>query len=141
MIVAILPNSVPLLDFSTIKGSSNINYSTIDEKANQAISYYRLKMVDLDGTFNYSKIISINKEVNNTFVNVQNPAIEGAFILRTNAELKDMNIVNTIGNTVGYTIQNIGVGEYKIQLKQPVSGVYILVLPFANQTSSKVLVP
>lgn len=41
-----------------VEGSSNEAYSFIDKNiANSAIAYYRLKMVDLDGTYNFSKTI------------------------------------------------------------------------------------
>jgi hypothetical protein len=46
----------------SLKGAGNsareINYSFIDASPNIGINYYRLKQVDLDGLFEYSKIVS-----------------------------------------------------------------------------------
>lgn len=56
----------PALGFETIAsvkgaGSSSrpITYQTIDPNTNTEYTYYRLKQVDLDGTFTYSSIIAI----------------------------------------------------------------------------------
>ena len=42
----------------TAKGTAS-SYQTIDEKPNYGINYYRLKMVDNDGSFTYSKTIAV----------------------------------------------------------------------------------
>ncbi len=39
---------------------TNQSYALLDEKPLQGIGYYRLKMVDLDDTFEYSKVVSIS---------------------------------------------------------------------------------
>lgn len=50
------------------------NYSTIDLNPFKSITYYRLKQVDLDGKFSYSKILS-NSITNNSSINIYpNPA-------------------------------------------------------------------
>ncbi len=43
-------------------GNSNqvLNYSTLDEKPYNGISYYRLKQTDFNGQFKYSNIVSVN---------------------------------------------------------------------------------
>jgi Secretion system C-terminal sorting domain len=58
---------------ATIKSNVNQtsylqNYSFVDENAVEAINYYRLKMVDNDGTFKYSNIISLENELNKSIV-------------------------------------------------------------------------
>lgn len=58
--------------------SSNINYQFIDEYPKQTINYYRLKQVDYDGLFEYSKIIaiqSINKNNYRFFISKNKQAI------------------------------------------------------------------
>ena len=57
------------IDFETltyVKGAGNstarLNYSTLDENPFNGISYYRLKQVDLDQTFSYSQIQSVEFE-------------------------------------------------------------------------------
>ncbi len=46
------------------------NYSFIDEHVLKNISYYRLKIVDIDGTYEYSPICSVTNEDLNTFDNI-----------------------------------------------------------------------
>jgi hypothetical protein len=50
--------------FNQVKGAGNslskLNYSIIDEKPYNGISYYRLKQVDFNGAFSYSKIESVD---------------------------------------------------------------------------------
>ena len=41
------------------KGQANA-YQNIDEKPSYGVNYYRLKMVDTDGTFTYSKTVSVD---------------------------------------------------------------------------------
>ena len=44
------------------KGSANVesNYSLTDELPENGINYYRLKMIDKDGTFSYSKVVNVS---------------------------------------------------------------------------------
>jgi hypothetical protein len=55
-----------IINTLTAKGNSstNNNYKTIDHDAfkNNNTIYYRLKMIDMDGSFQYSNIISLNKD-------------------------------------------------------------------------------
>ena len=62
------------IDFETltyVKGAGNstarLNYSTLDENPFNGISYYRLKQVDLDQTFTYSQIQSVEFEKGKDF--------------------------------------------------------------------------
>lgn len=56
-----------------VKGTTNQssylqNYEFEDAEAISAINYYRLKMVDLDGSYKYSNIISLQNDVNKSIV-------------------------------------------------------------------------
>lgn len=42
-----------------ITKGSNANYEIIDEKPTNGINYYRLKMIDKDGKYTYSKIVNV----------------------------------------------------------------------------------
>lgn len=55
--------------------NSQLDYSAIDENPLNGISYYRLKQVDLDKSFSYSQIISVDylKEKNIRFLVYPNP--------------------------------------------------------------------
>ena len=57
-------------------GNSNsvLSYSFSDQQPLKGMNFYRLKQVDLDGTFNYSKIVSIKFDKNATVILSPNPA-------------------------------------------------------------------
>ena len=40
--------------------ANNITYSFVDEKATPSVTYYRLKQLDNDGKFAYSKVVTVN---------------------------------------------------------------------------------
>lgn len=52
-------------------------YKLTDVNPNGGVNYYRLKIIDLDGTFRYSQVVSINfNSIQfNTFKIVENPVI------------------------------------------------------------------
>jgi hypothetical protein len=107
--------------------------------------YYRLKMIDIDGEFNYSQIISLDENgsnsINYTLVssfvndNLLNVIINSK--KKTNASFI---LYNTAGNIV-LTENNIGIttgyNENRINISKLSSGVYILKIHLEND--SKIL--
>jgi hypothetical protein len=67
--------AVGLIEASLINREKNTYYFE-DKHPNHGISYYRLKQVDLDGQFRYSKIIPIAFEPSNDFIIYPNPVSE-----------------------------------------------------------------
>jgi hypothetical protein len=63
-----------------LKGAGNslteLSYFVVDEKPNVGVNYYRLKQVDFDGKFTYSKVISadFNGKVNDEVTIYPNPS-------------------------------------------------------------------
>jgi hypothetical protein len=53
-------------------------YSFIDKTLNTKESYYRLKMVDIDGKYAYSNIVSVLNEMSNEIIIPINPTQEGS---------------------------------------------------------------
>ena len=66
------------------KGGNSSQYAFTDALAKKGINYYRLKMIDKDGTFDYSKIISVN---------VKNAAASVVDIVTANAQNSKVNMV------------------------------------------------
>jgi uncharacterized repeat protein (TIGR03803 family) len=88
------------------------------------VNYYRLKMVDQDDTFSYSRIAA-TKIYGDVIAIYPNPATE---TVRVNesllAVIKSLKIVNTAGITV-YQDQKISTSE--VSVKQLESGTYLMV--------------
>lgn len=55
-----------LLTLQSINAVNRINYSYKDHKPINGVAYYRLKMVELDGSISYSKIISVQLATGNS---------------------------------------------------------------------------
>lgn len=54
-------------------------YSARDEQPKEGASYYRLAQVDLDGTIDYSPIVTVDVEFDGGLVVAPNPSVTGAF--------------------------------------------------------------
>ncbi|TLV02872.1 choice-of-anchor Q domain-containing protein [Dyadobacter luticola] len=116
-------------------GSGDHQYSYKDESGYKGTIYYRLKMSDraadgIDGTFTFSKIISLAGEGN--FVAIYpNPAGESVTFQVNNALLKTTAILYDI---TGRRIQNVMITSNKqlLQTKSLPSGLYML--KFADGT-------
>lgn len=112
------------IDNVTATGRSINSYSGIDDAPLNGINYYRLKMVDKDGTFTYSETIKINFAVNNFVAVIPNPASD--FIVVANAEqYKTLRLVDINGKEVRrfekninnrYNVTGISKGIYLLQL-------------------------
>jgi hypothetical protein len=81
---------------STVK----LTYQFTDDFPFGGTSYYRLKQVDLDGTFTYSRIVAVNSEVTAALRIYPNPLTQNElWVETTDAQADDIRI--TIHNTVG----------------------------------------
>ena len=112
-----------------IKGKGTIDlrndYSFTDESPLKGINYYRLKQVDFDGQFSYTRVESVIKDGDGTISLYPNPTIN---TLKINfedidqiehAKIYDMmgKVVKTIpGNEGKYEISDLSQGKYIIQI-------------------------
>lgn len=110
------------------KGFSNsrINYGFLDSKPVNfdRPTYYRLAMVDRDGTKKYSKIISVTLKTSDSFVQqvYPNPAKAGGILntdfISASAQTISISFVNATGQALGtYKFQAIkGANKFKINI-------------------------
>jgi PQQ-dependent dehydrogenase (s-GDH family) len=111
-----------------------LNYSLIDNNVNTlgvAIIYYRLKMVDLDGTFKYSQVITItlNDFVGRVIVSPNPASDEAKMIITTGTEGKvQWKLLDNAGRVVlNNTAQlNRGNNSVTLNLKKLAAGIYFL---------------
>jgi hypothetical protein len=97
------------------------SYTFDDNDLNKGINYYRLKMVDLDGTFVYSKVVSVASKAPSKVkiypsVSNGNLTVEGA---------KSFDIVNLLGQVVfsetdaihhsSFTLHHLNSGIYVVR--------------------------
>ncbi len=106
------------------------SYSFVDNRPESGVNYYRLRMVDLDGTFEYSGIVAIKDEISltdvkvmpNPFSNVINIELNTVVSGETKLELMDMSgrLVKSETFLVeeGYTLKTIDSNQLE-------NGIYI----------------
>ena len=76
-------------------------YQFVDIKPTAGVNYYRLKMIDLDGTFAYSRIESITVSTVSQIILYPNPVSEKLFIKTSkNTETVKVRLTNSNGATV-----------------------------------------
>jgi photosystem II stability/assembly factor-like uncharacterized protein len=120
----------------TAKGTSS-NYATLDNKPFFGINYYRLKMVDTDGRFVYSKIVAVewSKPNSKTWVLFPNP-VKDKLYLSGNEDVSGLENVQIV-DIAGKIIQTTNVQQLRngLSVHNLPNGVYFL--DFNNKQSSE----
>ncbi len=123
-----------------VESNHSSSYNFIDNNPIPGLNYYRLKLLDKDGTFSYSmvRVVKISSTSNNVITIYPNPTKDGWI----NVNLSDFSNVNNatliVVNELGQLIKTVyfddikKVKRYKINL--PESGVYILNFSFDDGT-------
>ncbi|MFM2269400.1 MAG: hypothetical protein RL757_2841 [Bacteroidota bacterium] len=97
-------------------------YELKDANAINAITYYRLKNMDLDGTFEYSKIISLDAAATVAGVKLYpNPVSDVLFV--ENVLGQDVEIINSIGQTI---MKEQAVEQTSFSMAQFSNGIYFV---------------
>jgi hypothetical protein len=126
------------------KGESNglvlYHYTHTNPVAGQNL--YRLKMADRDGTFAYSKIVSVSLDNPIKASFYPNPAIEKIKVRLEGAATGDITKVTlfALDGKIAYTANNLVKGEIDIHNHQ--AGAYVVTINLRNGTtqSSKIVI-
>ncbi|MBO9614321.1 MAG: T9SS type A sorting domain-containing protein [Dyadobacter sp.] len=119
------------------KGESKvlINYTFSDKAPLPNTNYYRLKQVDLDGTYSFSKTISILSDAGITISVYPNPATE-VLNVESGTPVKSLEVFRANGSKVQGIVQASGTNFQKIDLHNQPPGIYVLMV---NGQSFRVL--
>lgn len=101
----------------TAAGQSNtiLNYAFTDTAPSEGHNYYRLKMIDRDETFSYSRVISI-KNSGDIYCKIQ--PVHNEFIVETNASQPGFWIYNSHGSLIPFETESSGTpGSYRLKPK------------------------
>jgi hypothetical protein len=126
-------------DFSEIYslGQSD-NYSFIHNDSRPLEkSYYRLKLIDLDNSVEYSSVIYLEQQIANQIAIYPNPT-DNILNLRfdtDNASAVQIRIFNTLGQVVSEIRldSKIGLNTYQLSLDELASGEYCLQVNLTNE--------
>jgi hypothetical protein len=127
----------------TVKASGNsnrvlvYNFTDFDILVNQKVNFYRLKMVDLDGSFKYSNIIKISDENGpKVFTVFPNPSVG-----KLNIESNNINLAAStykITNIIGETVKTGDSAIEEIDVNNLAAGVYMITLVESTNESVSV---
>jgi hypothetical protein len=124
--------------------TGKLTYGFTDDFPFGGTGYYRLKQVDFDGTFTYSRIVAVNSEITAALRIYPNPLTGNElWVEATDAQAGDMRI--TIHNTVGKLLVD-RVYPYDPAVKVDLSalgrepGLYILSVRRKNRIERQKLV-
>ena len=142
----ILEKSFDNKEFFTIssvnaKNGSKNNYSFEDASATKTIVYYRLKMIDKDGSFTYSDVILVKAKAAIKGLSIYpNPAESAVTIYHGGAAANSrVNIFSVKGEKLlTYTIAE-GATQSSVNVSRLVSGNYILQYFSGDNVESTVL--
>lgn len=105
--------------------TSKSNYSFTDEKPQTGVSYYRLKQVDTDGKFTYSKVVSVNRTIAENITLFPNPASNYLVIKGTSTERLDVKVYSATGQLM--LKGNYTSGE-QIAINKLTPGMYVAMI-------------
>jgi hypothetical protein len=129
------------------KNNSSVTqqYNFVDRNPLSGVNYYRLRMVDLDGKYEHSRIIAIDNGAGSlAFELLGNPAAnrEIKFLLK-NEDASQIHLYDLSGKSIKFSLTHSGT-DYTLKPKGNLTpGLYVLSLQRSNAgvVAKKVLVP
>ena len=119
-----------------VKGKGNSiekqSYQFVDENPFPGLNYYRLKQVDIDGSFEYSQILSINFQRENDIEIFHSP-INDKINIRFEKEKNAIIEIFTIDGQLVFSDFNNNSTEFSIDLNGLISGLYLVHVKTENQ--------
>ena len=118
------------------QGNGDHDYSFTDPDVLNGEASYRIKQVEIDGKYSYSKIINLKTTINYSINVYPNPVITTVRIVVNNPNLKKTQVILFDPN--GKKVKEIWlVSSTEIDLSNMITGMYLL--RFADETSVKIL--
>jgi hypothetical protein len=123
----------------TIKAAGNSNQQR-QYKASDDLpllqAYYRLKMVDKDGSFTYSKVLSVKRTIQSDMLNVYPNPAKGSVRVLANSGQYQINLVSGDGRVIRkWTAMPIEADGSMLNITGIPAGVYRLQVTEINQKS------
>jgi hypothetical protein len=125
-------NGVSFNAIGTVNAQNLGNYNFIDNNALQGTSYYRLKVMESNGTFNYSPIAKVKSNGKNLNINAIYPSpVKEMLTVNINnnkVAFATINIVDLNGKTILTSKANLvnGLTQETINVANLKAGVYML---------------
>lgn len=149
-----IERSVDMKNFETVtkvEGAGNskrqINYSYIDHFPHSGIAYYRVRQTDHNGQFDYSKIVSVNKQAPQEVAIFPNPLDQDFLTVQFSGNLSQSDIaiklIDALGRLHYSTMANAGAVAKGLRIapdQRLDKGLYLLILRQEQHTFKKRLI-
>ena len=125
---------------SSVEGHGNstelIDYEFVDNEPMDGMNFYRLKQMDFDGKFEYSKVISIRSN-DNADVNIYPTSVMDVINVQLSSE-GEMAVYSVTGHKLIH--RTIGEGTTEINLSSLSAGIYFIAIETnANFTTQQIV--
>lgn len=117
-------------------GTSNEELTYSVEMNRNNSEYLMLKQVDIDGAFNFSKAIALERSTDNIFNVYPNPINGNRIVIESSFSNAEINIYNQYGRVV-LSQSDFGNGELFLESESFVPGVYIISITNGDSILSK----
>ena len=129
---------IPLTNITASGNAQPHTYRYTNRSSLNGINYYRLKMVDADGRFTYSKIIAIDAPVNNAIMVYPNPVKDKLFIrLAGIAGPTEISVADARGSVLKRLQVQAGTTDATVDTAHLPAGVYSISFQNGKQKSTQ----
>jgi hypothetical protein len=138
-----------LNEFSTIgtvdgNNLSNGNYNFTDFNPDLFnINYYRIRMIDKDGSSKFSKVMTLNFSKNDFYFSVENPVKNNEILVNTNCKNPQFYLYDNLGKMLDFKLEEVLSNAFKLKLKGIIKGQYYLKLQSSEyfKQATKIFIP
>ncbi len=133
-------------DIGRVKGNGTSSlverYSFIDDSPHFGKNYYRLKQVDFDGVFSFSKILLENIQTDKSEISIFPNPSKDFICIESHVNIEQVRVYNIVGENLSHTavINKKNDQTYNLNLQGLETGLYIIsVKTNDNNDSSKII--
>jgi hypothetical protein len=112
-------------------------YHFIDNKPLVGYNYYRIKQIDINGVYTYSKIASWKRTKENEILLAPNPASDLITIYFSEKKAYQITIINALGQVL--YADSCNCQQWKKHLSDLQSGTYLVIIISSNSITNKKL--
>ena len=105
--------------------STTKNYTLVHQSPVNGVNYYRLKLVDVDGTFKYSKVLTVKFTGTKSFKIMPNPTADRVYITSNEGGVLQSVGLYSIDGKLLQQVTNFNLGK-SIELSNYTPSIYIL---------------
>jgi hypothetical protein len=120
------PDGVAWTGITVLAAAGNseqaLRYSTVDRTPLQGTSYYRLRMIDRDGGFEFSPVQSITRQQAERTI-FPNPT-QGHFVVNGITVGADVRLIDALGRSVPITVSRVSDNAVQVEALKAHPGLY-----------------